>query len=209
MPETNSQQVALNEDIRNAINGDEEAWVRLYRVYRPFLMSWVKSKELPTDLSYRDLVQDAWMKIYAGLSSFEGTDNDEELTAVFFAWVRRVATNTYTNKLVARSAKKRSPSQKIVDQNSSLIDADGQTPSAIVSIDEQKQLALEALQRLPGKLDRQILKMVIWEGHSLNALSGVFGIDQSTLRRRYNKALKQLKDDFRFFKDKSSNRESD
>jgi RNA polymerase sigma factor (sigma-70 family) len=209
MPETNSQQVALNEDIRNAINGDEEAWVRLYRVYRPFLMSWVKSKELPTDLSYRDLVQDAWMKIYAGLSSFEGTDNDEELTAVFFAWVRRVATNTYTNKLVARSAKKRSPSQKIVDQNSSLIDADGQTPSAIVSIDEQKQLALEALQRLPGKLDRQILKMVIWEGHSLNALSGVLGIDQSTLRRRYNKALKQLKDDFRFFKDKSSNRESD
>lgn len=197
MPDTEPERKKLFENILLAIEGDHDAWLQLYELYRPFLMSWVRAESVPPDLSYRDLVQDAWLKIYEGLDGFRGCDNEAELPAVFFSWVRQVAKHTYKNKLVASSRKKRLPNNaNVYPGHESVADQKIETPSAIVSVDEQRRKILLALERLPKIADRELVEMTVWERHSLRSISIVLGQEYSGLRRRYHRILKQLQADF-------------
>lgn len=197
MSKIDPDQQVLVANIRLALKNDRDAWLQLYEVYRPFLMSWVQTESVPSDLSYRDLMQEAWLKIFSGLDSFCGSEDDEELPAVFFAWVRQVAKRTYKNRLTARAAKKRSPVNGMIHPgHESVADQKNKTPSAIVSVDEQKQKILLALKRLPKSADRQIVEMVVWEHHSLRSISAVLGVDYDGLRNRYHRILKQLQIDY-------------
>ena len=197
MSEHLPSQPLLVADIRRAIAGDSDSWTRLYESYRPFLMSWAKRQNTSTDISHRDLVQEAWIRILAGLNKFDGSSDDVGLAASFFVWVRKVACHTFSNQLIARDAQKRKPKdQKVIFSEAPLVDTNMHTPSSIVAKNENERKAYEALLRLPDNLDRQIVEMAILEGHSLKAISEVLALEYTGVRRRYHQTLKQLQHDF-------------
>jgi len=194
---TNETVLDLADDIRLAIGGDALAWDRLYKHYRPFLLSAARNQLTPSDLSQSDLVQEAWIRIFSGLDSFDGLDSGENLSFCFFVWLRRVAKNTFHNIRTSRNAKKRQPQDgRIVAANPQLPDRSCSTPSSIASRNEQAQLLRSALLKLKDDQDRQIIQLSIWEGHTLRDISSVIGMEYSKVRRQYQKILKHLHDDY-------------
>ncbi len=194
---TDEPALDLAADIRLAIDRDADAWDRLYRHYRPFLLSAAQSQLTPADVSHSDLVQEAWIRIFSGLGSFDGFDSGENLSLCFFVWLRRVALNTFHNIRVNRNAQKRSPQDgEIVRPDSPLPDTACSTPSSIASENERAKLLREALGKLTNDADRQIIQLSIWEGHTLRAISTVIGMEYTKVRRQYQKTLKSLQEDF-------------
>lgn len=194
---TDESVLDLAGDIRLAIGGDTHAWSRLYEHYRPFLLSAARSQLTPSDLSHSDLVQEAWIRIFSGLDSFDGFDAGENLSFCFFVWLRQVAQNTFHNIRVSRKAKKRHPQDgRHVAADARLVDRACSTPSSIASRNERAMLLRSALRNLKDDQDRQIIQLSIWEGHTLRAISSVIGMEYTKVRRQYQKILKSLQEDF-------------
>ena len=107
----------------------------------------------------------------------------------FRAYLLRVArSRLYDHYIVARGGPKR-PDPLAV----SVADT-GMSPSRVLAKDEQDNLLLHALRRLPMDL-QLVLELHYWEGISTAELSEVLEIPQGTVKTRLFRARKLLRED--------------
>ncbi|MEL7498162.1 MAG: sigma-70 family RNA polymerase sigma factor [Planctomycetota bacterium] len=183
----------LVNDIRLAVKGDQEAWMRLFAKYREVLAKWADDIEDPSHLSQRDLIQDAWLKVFKGLGKFRGADSDQEMAACFYVWLRTTVRRAFLSTLESIHAQKRKPKDAEIHREiGPMVDNEQSTPSSIVMKEEQNHKVVAAVENLEDPLDRQIIKMFIWEGLSLKTIASVLGMDYTKLRRRHHLILAKL-----------------
>ncbi|MGI9516127.1 MAG: RNA polymerase sigma factor [Pirellulaceae bacterium] len=188
-----SSDAQLTADIRAAIGGDTEVWQRLLETYRPAFERWAESFSHDSELSQADLVQEAWLRVYRGLSGFRGVEQTDGVPAAFYVWLRTTARNAMLAKWRARNANRRIPDdQKTNGQFSLLADPNTHTPSSIVAHNEELSHLHNAISQLDDPMDRQIIGMVFEDGLSLRSVSRLLDMEYTTLRRRFHRLLGQL-----------------
>lgn len=169
---------SLEFDLRFAVAGDEQAWFRLFLRYRPLLERIAHrfvDAENP-DLSGADLVQETWLRIWGGLSQFQGVNAaSDALPALFCQWVSQTARRTMLNICESRQAKRRRPAEPLrrlnhLDAAEHTIGGDDKTPSSIVAANQETARIRDIVARLEDPIDRAIIQLVFWEGVSLRAI---------------------------------------
>ena len=90
----------LNELIRCAQGGDQDAWRQLHDLFRPELLKQAQrllGRSWPHE-SASDLTQTTWGRAARGLARFRGAAADHQTEAVFRAWLRQIMKRVWLNK---------------------------------------------------------------------------------------------------------------
>lgn len=136
----------------------------------------------------QDLAQEAFLKAWRGLGSFQGDSS-------FSTWVYRLASNVCIDFL--RREKRRqgiSPAFSLDDEDrADLHPPDySQDPAAAYQRDQQRQELERALEQLPAH-HRQVLVMRELSGLSYQEISQSLGIDLGTVKSRLARARLAMK----------------
>ena len=172
--------------VAQAVAGSREAFELLVRRYMHKAVSiarhFVKNTEDAKDLS-----QDAFLKIYQSLDSFDPKYK-------FFSWFYRILVNHCINhnrrkSLVQFFSLHTSNTTDREEQTIDVVDPDGQTGNW-----EQLQNSLHrAIQKLPVKHRTAVILCDI-EGIPQTEASEMLGVSEGTLRSRLHYGRKKLKD---------------
>lgn len=160
-------------------NGDPKAFSHLVKKYQKSLLRVTLRfvKELSTA---EDVVQEAFMKAYERLDSFEGR-------AGFRSWLFQITVNTAKNKLRERR-----------DGHTDLDSV--QLSVAAVAEDDLQQQALarlisKAVETLPFR-QKTALVLRIYEDLSFKEIAEIMACPYDTAKANYRHALLKLKDEF-------------
>ena len=194
----------FQELIVRARSGEREAMDSLLAVLRPHLEMLAREYADPgrAEGSAADLVQEAWLRAWQKLDQFQGGASDEETLAKFRVWVEQIVHRLGLNARRDRNAQRRRPQGRAIVHLSSAggssrprgasPPAAGPTPSANVRQDEEAELVRTALARLPEPLDREILRLRVFEGVSLRQIAERLEISYDKVRERYKVSLRIL-----------------
>ncbi|MEK6287027.1 MAG: sigma-70 family RNA polymerase sigma factor [Acidobacteriota bacterium] len=183
--------------MRLAREGDESAFEEIVRRHSPRVFS-IASKFFRQRAQVEDAAQEALLKAYTQLSSYEGRGS-------FEGWLTRITTNQCINML--RSAQRRPESMV-----SELTDHEGawlENQMAGLSVERHKSserglvasdLAEKVLSELPPG-DRLVLMSIDGEKLSVNEVAEMTGLSKSNVkvkafraRRKMRKAVEKLLD---------------
>jgi RNA polymerase sigma-70 factor (ECF subfamily) len=142
-------EVSIEELLRRARAGDEDAREQLFALCRSKLDEWASRKVFrmkPGLPRPSDLVQETSLRAFSGLSTFSGTTEAE-----WFAWLKRIFRNQAAQSLRDTRRKKRdAPSTVPLDGPEALAAAARQeSPSQVTSLQEEWRLLLAHLYQLP------------------------------------------------------------
>jgi RNA polymerase sigma-70 factor (ECF subfamily) len=137
----------------------------------------------------RDVVQEAFLKVYTGLGSLKEHDK-------FKGWLRNVVRTTALDW--RRRNKKGLKSLDAID-----LEADGDadhptTEQAIEQVDDQEDLrrrVREEIERLPES-HREVVALKYLDGKSYEEISALTGLSQATIESRLFRARQKLKNKF-------------
>ena len=179
-------------------NKDRATWFRkLYqRYYRPIVAYFVRSG-FPLEEA-RQLAQDAFLRVYQGMDSYEGRGD--------FAFLKTTATRVALNAVRAQHADKRrveivSVEDLPVPESPPIASSPGMSepqPSAEESLIEQEEVELrrqwlqEAIAGLPEGLRQCVLLRV--RGVSYREIARLLGISEDAVKSRLHEALKKLRE---------------
>ena len=183
--------------LRNALDGDQQAFDQLFARYRAYLHQVV---ELRLDANLRrrvdasDIVQEAQLEAARRLAHYL-----ERPHIPLRLWLRQIA---YDRVLKMRrrhmQTKRRSmrrelplPERSSVQLARQLL-AGGTTPTQHVVRSELGRRVRQAVAKLPEG-DREILLMRNFEGLSNQDVAGVLGIEPAAASKRYGRALLRLR----------------
>lgn len=162
--------------IERARAGNRQAFAALVDAYWPRIFRWLHGMSGNTH-SAEDLTQEVFLKAWSSLSTFQGADG-------FRAWLFRIASNALID---SRRGPRGVPPVSLPD---SLTGRDP-GPAAIVIGQESETLVRNACTRLPAKLQGPLL-LRIQEEMSFEAIAGIYGVTEETIRWRVFKARQQL-----------------
>jgi RNA polymerase sigma-70 factor (ECF subfamily) len=129
-----------------------------------------------------DIAQDVFLKVYRGAHRL---DPDRSMKP----WLSTVTLNAFRDRMRRRSRR----SETAVDPTT--IDALGHTSDdpEYGLVKEERRRALEmCIRALEAKL-RESVVLRAWSGHSHGEVAGLLGITAAAARKRYSRALAQLK----------------
>jgi RNA polymerase sigma factor (sigma-70 family) len=196
--------------VEAAQNGDPEATRRLLEELRPYIERLARGYSTPGHAceTTSDLVQEAWLRAWLRLDQFEGGASNEETLPKFRAWVGQLVHRVGLNHVRDQQAKRRRPEGRSiipldrgdrgVSSSSSgrghvfVPAAASPTASAVAVADEETRRVQEALADLPSELDREIIRLRFFEGHSLREAAARLSRSYDTVRDRYRAALERL-----------------
>jgi RNA polymerase sigma factor (sigma-70 family) len=190
--------------VARARSGDRQAMETLLEALRPRLEMLAReyADAGRGDGSAADLVQEAWLRAWQKLGQFEGGASDEETLAKLRAWVEQIVHRLGLNARRDRNAQRRRPQGRAIVHLSSAQGssrprgasppASGPTPSANVRQDEEAALVRSALEKLPEPLDREILRLRVFEGVSLRQIAEQLAVSYDRVRERYRVSLRLL-----------------
>lgn len=166
-----------------AKRGDSRAFEHLVRRYRPRVLA-LGLHLTGSRADAEDVAQDAFMKAYQALESFEGR-------SAFFTWVYRIAVN---RALQLRAAKRTRAGADLDDPRVALavaVDADGRPGRALELQETYKQLVAAFDQLSP--LLRSTVALVTLQGLSHPEVAAVMGSTEGTIAWRMHEARGQLR----------------
>lgn len=190
--------------IQRAKAGDQNAWTALHRLSWPLLVS--AAGELLGDnweqQSVRDVVQETWLKVVAGLDGFRGGGGDEDTGPMWRAFLLTVARRAAANVERAATADKRTPPGRLLrihdlrpaDESQrpafDVVDP-GPTPSRAARTAEQETKIREALRELEPD-ERLVIEMTFFSGMSYKDIAAQTPLTVDEVRCRLHKALERL-----------------
>lgn len=183
--------------------GDQEAFEQLVRDNQNRVYS-LAVRLVGDREEAADLAQEAFLKAWQGLSSFQGESS-------FSTWIYRLTTNVCIDYL--RRKKRRQevePAVSLDDEDSGWAEpADaGQDPQRKLEEAERSRALSRGLERLPEH-QRQVLVMRELSGLSYQEIGAATGLDLGTVKSRIARARlalrKILLEDGNFFDSPSSN----
>lgn len=172
--------MALNKDedtklVRDALNGDETAWQRIYEKYSRKVYTVAKGILLDTQ-DAEDAVQETFLQIYQNLPRFRKESR-------FSTWAFRIAVNT----AIQISRRRKGREKEVPLEEASLVP----DPQEVWRDDvEQIHSALTRL-RPP---DRAILALIYWEGLSLTEAGEVLSCNANAAKTRLHRARERLRE---------------
>jgi RNA polymerase sigma factor (sigma-70 family) len=192
----------LNDLLRRARAGDGPAWAHLQSAFEPHLWRVAQNllgRDWP-QMSCRDLIQDTWLRVVAGLADFRGASRDEQTAAVFRAWLAQLMRNLWCNEVRDGRAQRRwaGPVRSLsVGTDSTpggaFIPAPDPTPSRDASRAEMRELVRAALERIDDPEVRTVLRLHYLEELSLRAIAAQLGLTYDQVRGRCAAGEEQLK----------------
>jgi RNA polymerase sigma-70 factor (ECF subfamily) len=137
-----------------------------------------------------EAVQDAFVKAYAHLATFR-----EELP--FEVWFTRILINGCLDRIKARTRRERwivpMPDSGTADRDMAERTAGpGPSPEDQVLARERRQALAAALARLPER-QRSVFMLSHYEGYTSREVSGITGLNESTVRVHLFRAIRKLR----------------
>jgi RNA polymerase sigma factor (sigma-70 family) len=148
------------------------------------------------EISSADLYQEAVIRIWTQLPSFQGSDQEELCRLMFIKWLRTTTRHMLINLLEKRRAACRSPRASAIPRPLPIADGDAAdssgTASRIVGSAEQAAHVRAAIGRLQGQ-ERQLVELCFFEGKTLRAAAESLRITYDQARTRFARALEHLR----------------
>lgn len=170
----------LSEFVKRAKTGDQDAIAVLYEKTYTQVFYTVKSMIKDEDAVF-DILQDAYMKAFAHLDSFEGDDK-------FLPWVKQIAANTARDWL-----KKKKPmlfSELNTDEDQDITfeeqiedDRDENIPEKVIDQQETVRLLTEIIEGLPED-QRAAIGMFYYQDMSVKQIAETMGASESAVKSR-------------------------
>jgi RNA polymerase sigma-70 factor (ECF subfamily) len=138
-----------------------------------------------------EAVQDAFVKAYTHLATFR-----EELP--FEVWFTRILINGCLDRLKQRRRREKWIAPPLVDANgverdpAEYLPSRGPSPEDQVLAEERRQQLTEALAQLPER-QRLVFMLSHFEGRSSREVSGMTGLNESTVRVHLFRAIRRLR----------------
>lgn len=196
----------FQELVSKAQDGDRRAMDQVLEALRPYLHKIASSYADPVRpvRSTTDLLQDAFLRAWENVDSFQGGEGDEETFALFRGWiaqiVRRVGMNARRNRDALRRSGQKNVlriGQKGLGEASSVagsIDppAAEPSPSSHVRHDERLLRIEEALRKLPRETDAEIVRMHFFDRLALTEVAESLDLKYNYVRDRYRLCMQRL-----------------
>ena len=183
--------------LRLARAGQQEAKERLVRLY--FDQGYRLAVRLTQNTrDADDLIQDAFLEVFRSLSRFD-------VTQPFLPWFRKIIVHRYQKlhrkrKLVRRFF----PFQGKENFDPDLFEMAGSSPELALRRQEEKEILLNALGRLPED-QRLVVTLFDLEGLSQKEIAALLEVPVGTVMSRLHYARRKLRDMLRpYFKGKMS-----
>jgi RNA polymerase sigma factor (sigma-70 family) len=181
--------------VQLAKTGDRDAMGRLYVLVQPYLLRLAERALGPSwpHKSVSDLTQETWTRALLGLDTFRGGQDDAQTGALLRAWLGRTLKNVRHNDQRFDDAQRRKRPAGTLRVGDG-VDPPGrdETPSLDARLREQRHLVQQALDRLSDPADRDLVRLRVFEGMQFTEIARRLGCDESTVRYRFQRALKQL-----------------
>ena len=164
--------------IYRAQSGEEEAFTDLMRSYHAFVYTIVIGVvDNPHDAE--EVVQDAFLNAYQGLSQLEDTTK-------FKSWLAEISRNRARNWL-----RKQKGDTVSLDEVSEEMLQTEDSPDERLTWQEQRELIRRTMETLPQK-DRDIARAFYLEGASYDELTSTHGLSYNAIAFRLSRAKRQL-----------------
>ena len=161
--------------IRRAINGDESALRAIWTQHAPRIDALVRRLVGDPDQA-ADVAQEVWIQIFRALPGYRGDSQ-------FSTWAHRIAVNRTLNAL--RSLKRVSAVEVEIEEDSSMVEHDGDRSMLAQTIDE-------AVQKLsPGA--RHVFVLHDVEGYTHEEIATELGITSGGSKSQLFKARAKLR----------------
>jgi RNA polymerase sigma-70 factor (ECF subfamily) len=174
--------------VRKAVSGEVESIEWVVRRLSPLLLAHAeyRLKSLPGVVDPEDLVQDTWLRTLPRLDDIRPRDG--RVTPVLLRFMTTVV-NRRVRDLLQRAVGRR-PSAGL-DAAASLPAGDSSVVTRAVR-EEARDAVWDALQRL-GQADREVVVLRGIEQNSVEAVAAVVQASPEAARKRYRRALDQLR----------------
>lgn len=149
------------------------------------------------DLSYSDLQQEVWLRVWCKLDQFAGTSDEPVCLAMFRRWLRKTARAVTLNVIQSRRTQRRSPArvpsslsglagERLAEPN------DPATPSRFVADQEEASRIRAAIAALQCPQSRRIIELRFLENRSLHEIAAELGLTYDQTRERCSAAMWHL-----------------
>ncbi len=178
--------------VESARSGDQGAWERLYRRYRP-LLAFQAEVGLPEHLRGRfdaeDVLQATFFSAFRSLP-----DYDWRGEPAFRSWLKEITRNELSSRIRAHFSSKRTPDRERPSADPDLMIDDseaGDTPSAVLTREQRRTQVLEVMRSLEDA-QQEVLWLRDFEQRTWEEIGRHQGCTESTARRHHQEALKEL-----------------
>ncbi|MBQ1579636.1 MAG: sigma-70 family RNA polymerase sigma factor [Firmicutes bacterium] len=171
----------LKRTIERAKKGDEDAFASLISRVQNTGYS-VAFRYMENDADTRDVMQEAFIKMYRNLGSFKGDSS-------FETWFTRILINCCLDELRKR---KNNYGHEDIDEHYDLADTGPGTEAQILKKERQKAVT-DAIRQLPEEA-RNIIILREFQGLSYEELADVLDLEPGTVKSRLNRAKQKLKE---------------
>lgn len=176
--------------IAKAQNGDKEAFRKLVERHQQRAFS-IAMGLVRDENDARELVQDAFLRVYKSLGSFQGSSS-------FFTWLYRIITNLSIDLIRKPGRQVQDLDESRLDQDDALLQSfpflsrvDGSDPADVVRRAEIGARLKEALDALPP-YHRGVILMREVEGLSYEEMAQAMGVSKGTIMSRLFHARQKL-----------------
>ena len=178
-------QQADGEIIRACQAGDEDAFSHLVQRYSGRAY-WVAYGLLANQEESRDVIQDAFLRVYRAIDRFDFNQN-------FYTWLYRIVVNLSIDRL-RKLSKTRSVALDDVSEPASAPSAEV-SPGRSLELSETSQEVHQVLKNLPEKY-RDVMVLRELNGLSCKEIAGIVQSSHATVRWRLHMARKHFKEEW-------------
>jgi len=170
--------------VERARQGDSDAFAALVRKYQRRVYA-TAYQILGNHSDADDVAQDAFVRAFRGLSSFDGRSD-------FFTWLYRITVNTALNHLRSkkRAAALWKDTREVGDDDDVAFE---RSPRVWAELTEQMRRTFTAIAELSATL-RITLVLATVQGMPYKAIAELLGIPEGTVAWRVNEARRQVKE---------------
>lgn len=173
------------EVIRACQQGDEEAFRTLVARYHGRAY-WVALGLLGNQEEAKDIVQDAFLRVFRALDRFDFAQN-------FYTWLYRIVVNLAIDRLRKLSKARRVALDEVSEPAAP--GAPGIVPERSMEVDETRREVHEVLNRLPENY-RTVMVLRELNGLSCKEIAGIVRSSHATVRWRLHMARKYFKEEW-------------
>ncbi len=164
--------------ISACIKKNRAAEKQLYLHYAPCLYG-ICRRYSQNDVQAEDYLQEGFLKIFSNLVSYDSSKGN------FKSWMTKIVINRIF------SLKRKDKIVCIFDDHNSLVNLTEES-DAVLIYDIEPEVLLNAIRELPEKYS-SVLNLYVFENLSHDEISELIGIKASSVRSRFTRAKKLLK----------------
>lgn len=197
------QKLIDEENLSRAKQGDEQALGRLLLNVESYLKLLAKlqiGRHLQVKLDASDVVQETFLEAHRAITRFEGETRDQ-----FMAWLRTILASRLSNNVrrylgtQARDVRLEQQIQNDLDQSAMSLGGmfvdPGESPSQLVSQEEQSRLVVECLSKLSPDY-QNVLVLRHLEGKSFPEIATLLNRSVDSVEKLWVRGLSKLKKEF-------------